>query len=82
MDNFHLQVTPVEFTYQSKSPIALSCLIKKVMPSGGAPERYEIRPLADLTAGKATFEQGATFAMSKELELRNTKVGKTICRLH
>jgi hypothetical protein len=44
MDNFHLQVTPVELTFQSKDPVSLSCLIKKVMPSGGAPERYEIRP--------------------------------------
>lgn len=74
MDNFHLQVTPVELTYQCKDPIALSCLIKKVMPSGGAPERYEVRPSGDLTSGKAIFDQGATFAMNKEMELRNTKV--------
>jgi hypothetical protein len=74
MDNFDLQVTPVELTYQSKGPVGLSCIVKKVNSSGGAPERYELRPSGELSAGRATFSHGVTFAISKEAELKNMKV--------
>ncbi len=65
MDNFDLQVTPVELNYQSKGPVGLSCIVKKVNASGGAPERYELRPSGDFCGGRATFSHGATFAISK-----------------
>jgi hypothetical protein len=80
MDNFHLQVRPVELTYHSTGPVDLSCLIKKVMPSGGTAERYEVRPSSEYATGRATFHHGATFAMCKEMELKNTRVKMVLGR--
>lgn len=75
MDNLKLQITPIEVTYNSKEPLPLSCLIKKIaITTGHNLEKQELKSSSQSIPGRINFTEAATFTMSKEFELSNTKV--------
>jgi len=75
MDNLSLQVTPVEVNCHSKTPLQLTCLLKKVsISTGHVLEKQEIRSSHHPSSTTHSFPQGPTFNLTKEFETRNTKV--------
>jgi hypothetical protein len=76
MDNLYLQVTPLELSASdARRPLQLTCLLKKVaITTGHVLEKHELKGHSQQSPS-TPFGEGPTFSLSKEFELRNTKVG-------